>query len=61
MKGFNYVCRRRVGPFNFQIKFDGSKYPANPPVQPQLKLGTIVKGTVIIVDDTLENPVTELQ
>lgn len=56
-----YVSGGGIEPFYAQIKFDGSKYPSNPSVQPQIKSGTVVKGTAIIADDTLKNPGIELQ
>lgn len=55
-----YVSGGGIEPFYAQIKFDGSKYPSNPSVQPQIKSGTVVKGTAIIADDTLKNPGIEL-
>lgn len=56
-----YVSGGGIKPFYSQIKFDGSKYPSNPSVQPQVKSGTIVKGKAIIADDTLKNLGIEME
>ncbi len=56
-----YVSGGGIEPFYSQIKFDGSKYPINPSVQPSVEAGTIIKGKAIIADDTLKNMGIELQ
>lgn len=56
-----YVSGGGIEPFYSQIKFDGNKYPSNPSVQPEVKSGTIIKGTAIIADDISKNSGIEVQ
>lgn len=56
-----YVSGGGIEPFYSQIKFDGSNYPSNPSVQPEVKSGTVVKGKAIIADDLQKNTGIELQ
>ncbi|WP_432405501.1 hypothetical protein [Wukongibacter sp. M2B1] len=56
-----HVSGGGIEAFYSEMKFDGSKYPGNPSVQPKVEPGTIVKGKAIIADDILKNHGIELQ
>ncbi|WP_330396824.1 hypothetical protein [Anaeromicrobium sediminis] len=51
-----YVSGGGIEAFCGEMKFDGTKYPQNPSLQPKLKPGTKVEGVAIIADDITRSP-----
>ncbi|QZY56421.1 hypothetical protein [Crassaminicella profunda] len=46
-----YVSGGGIKSFYAELKFDGTKYPQNPSMEPKVKPGTKVEGVEIIADD----------
>lgn len=43
------------------IKYDGTKYPSNPSIQPKVESGTKIDGIAIVADDIVKNPGIKLE
>ena len=51
-----YVTGGGIESFFAELKYNGTSYPGNPSVQPEVKPGTKVSGIAIIADDISKNP-----
>ncbi len=47
--------------FFAQLKYDGTTYPSNPSIEPEINPNTKLEGIAIIADDTTKNPGIKLE
>lgn len=55
-----YVAGGGIESFYARLKYNGTRYPANPSVQPKVEPGTKLSGKAIVADDISLNPGIEL-